>query len=101
MVRDRARKSETRREPTRFAPLRAIVTSSFGSAAGRRAPGTIRSHALPHSRPMSWKARFTPQAWINDYAVDVDPEGPTDWELTDAEAQRALPEAQSAGADLD
>ena len=50
---------------------------------------------------MSWKARFTPQAWINDYAVDVDPEGPTDWELTDAEAQRALPEAQSAGADLD
>lgn len=23
--------------------------------------------------------RFHPQAWINDYAIDVDPEGPTDW----------------------
>lgn len=27
--------------------------------------------------------RFHPQAWINDYAVDVDPEGPTDWEAND------------------
>lgn len=27
-------------------------------------------------------ARFTPQAWINDYAVDVDPEGETEWDVT-------------------
>lgn len=24
---------------------------------------------------------FVPQAWINDYAVNVDPEGPTTWEV--------------------
>lgn len=28
-------------------------------------------------------ATFVPQAWINDYAVDVDPEGPTKWDITD------------------
>jgi hypothetical protein len=27
-------------------------------------------------------ARFHPQAWINDYAVEVDPEGPTTWDVT-------------------
>lgn len=37
---------------------------------------------------MSWVktgiviARFVPQAWINDYAVDVDPEGDTEWDAT-------------------
>lgn len=28
-------------------------------------------------------ARFVPQAWINDYAVDVDAEGDTTWDVTD------------------
>jgi len=28
--------------------------------------------------------RFHPQAWINDYAVDVDPEGPTDFDVSDS-----------------
>jgi hypothetical protein len=28
-------------------------------------------------------ARFQPQAWINDYAMDVDPEGPDEWDVTD------------------
>jgi hypothetical protein len=28
-------------------------------------------------------ARFVPQANINDYAVDVDPQGPTEWDATD------------------
>lgn len=50
---------------------------------------------------MGWKARFVPQAWINDYAVDVDPMGETDWELPEADALEALPEAQSTCADLD
>lgn len=27
-------------------------------------------------------ARFTPQAWVNDYAVDVDPEGDQEWDAT-------------------
>ena len=24
---------------------------------------------------------FLPQAWINDYAIEVDPQGPTTWEV--------------------
>lgn len=30
-----------------------------------------------------YKARFQPQAWQNDYAISVDPEGPTEWDVTD------------------
>ena len=26
--------------------------------------------------------KFVPQAWIDDYAVDVDPEGPDTWDVT-------------------
>lgn len=29
-------------------------------------------------------ARFHPQAWVNDYAIDADPEGETTWDITDA-----------------
>lgn len=32
--------------------------------------------------PRRYLARFEPQAWINDYAVEVDAEGPTTWECT-------------------
>lgn len=28
---------------------------------------------------------FHPQAWCNDYAIDVDPGGPTEFEVPDAE----------------
>ena len=28
---------------------------------------------------MKATATFTPQAWVRDYAIDVDPEGPTEW----------------------
>lgn len=31
---------------------------------------------------MRYIAQFTPQAWINDYATDVDPEGQTKWDAT-------------------
>jgi hypothetical protein len=31
------------------------------------------------------KVTFHPQAWINDYATDVDPEGPTEFEVADEE----------------
>lgn len=27
-------------------------------------------------------AKFYPQAWQNDYAISVDPEGPTEWDVT-------------------
>lgn len=29
-------------------------------------------------------ARFHPQAWVNDYAVPVDPEGEVEFDVTDA-----------------
>lgn len=50
---------------------------------------------------MGYKARFFPQAWINDYAVDIDADGETDWNLTDAEAAQALSEARRPCPDLD
>jgi hypothetical protein len=28
-------------------------------------------------------AEFVPQAWVNNYAINVDPEGPTTWDVTD------------------
>lgn len=28
------------------------------------------------------KATFHPQAWVNDHAIDVDPEGETSWVVT-------------------
>lgn len=28
-------------------------------------------------------ARFQPQAWIGDYAINVDPQGATEWDVTD------------------
>lgn len=36
-------------------------------------------------------ASFNPQAWVNDYAIDVDPEGETRWDCT--EAFGSLPES--------
>jgi hypothetical protein len=35
-----------------------------------------------------YEARFDPQAWINDYAVSVDPEGETEWDCTAFVANR-------------
>lgn len=40
----------------------------------------INKHAL--AAGVAVIATFHPQAWINDYAVDVDPEGETSWEVT-------------------
>ena len=31
---------------------------------------------------MRYFAEFTPEAWINDYAIAVDPEGDTVWDCT-------------------
>lgn len=30
------------------------------------------------------RVRFDPQAWVNDYAMSIDPEGPTEWEVSEA-----------------
>lgn len=29
-------------------------------------------------------AVFTPQAWVNGWPIEVDPEGPTEWDVTAA-----------------
>lgn len=36
------------------------------------------------SNPPSITAKFHPQAWVHDYALDVDAEGPTEWDVTEA-----------------
>lgn len=33
------------------------------------------------SKQKTITVEFVPQAWINDYAYNVDPEGPTTWEV--------------------
>jgi hypothetical protein len=38
----------------------------------------------------TYLARFVPQAWVRDQAIDVDPEGDTEWDVT--EAFLALPD---------
>lgn len=29
------------------------------------------------------RVRFHPQAWVNDYAIEVDPQGKAEWEVGD------------------
>ncbi len=36
--------------------------------------------------------RFDPEAWVNDYPISVDPEGPTTFEVPLADAQNAAGE---------
>ncbi len=31
---------------------------------------------------MHYTATFQPEAWVNDHAIQVDPEGPTQWDCT-------------------
>ena len=49
---------------------------------------------------MGWTARFIPQMWVNDYAVDVDPLSETDWEITEQSAAEAL-DRERRGLDRD
>lgn len=35
-----------------------------------------------------YTAIFHPQVWVNDYAIDVDPEGETEWDVTSYLAER-------------
>jgi hypothetical protein len=36
------------------------------------------------------RATFHPQAWVNDYAISVDPEGETSWEVEEDEIEAAM-----------
>lgn len=38
------------------------------------------------------KAVFHPQAWQNDYAISVDPEGETEWEVEEDEVEAVMAE---------
>lgn len=38
-------------------------------------------------------ARFQPQAWVNDYAVDVDPDGEVEFDVTSAVTKRGKAKA--------
>jgi hypothetical protein len=31
---------------------------------------------------MTYIAHFTPEAWVNNYAIEVDPQGPQEWDCT-------------------
>lgn len=42
-------------------------------------PFTVRESQL---RALRYTARFTPEAWVNDQAVEVDPKGPQEWDCT-------------------
>ena len=51
-------------------------------------------------------AKFQPQAWVNDYAIAVDPEGPTEFDVTaeviamGREASMLIEDAQYSSDDL-
>lgn len=49
------------------------------SMAGHIEPGDVELLQWANV-PEFMTVRFHPQAWQNDYAVPVDPEGPTEWE---------------------
>lgn len=55
----------------------------------QRAPENDSTSPDEQSRPTRYRAVFTPQAWINDYAVTVDAQGETEFDVT-AEIQERL-----------
>ena len=82
-----------------------IVASAYGAVL--EAPDDVADEAAPTlgepPEGVRVPARFQPQAWVNDYAVDVDPEGETEWDATDALRGMALERARSSlcGGDVD
>jgi len=44
------------------------------------------------------KVTFRPQAWQNDYAIEVDPEGPTTWQVPDKEVKNIKPHSLESDA---
>jgi hypothetical protein len=45
--------------------------------------------------------RFTPEAWQNDYAVEVDPEGDVEWRVTPGTAESVAATVKIGSTDLD
>lgn len=42
----------------------------------------ISMHMSPAGLPFTYMAEFTAEAWLNDHAISVDPEGDTVWDAT-------------------
>ena len=51
----------------------------------------------------TYTARFTPQAWANDYAIDVDPEGEQEWTVSEGMTEDAarIVDTDAFGIDAD
>jgi hypothetical protein len=52
---------------------------------------------MTDSMTAGWRVRFWPQAWQNDYAIDVDPEGEVRFGIGDEEAADARKEIDRRG----
>lgn len=66
------------------------------------APMSRAQHVLDHHpgfHPAPIIATFEPQAWVNDYAVPVDPEGPTSFDATDYVLRSDLDALHTGGFD--
>jgi len=61
-----------------------LKTARFYASEDRRLAEDRQAAAVARASGKRVRAKFHPQAWINDYAVDVDPEGPLTWDVTDA-----------------
>lgn len=38
---------------------------------------------MPEQQPPRYVATYAPEAWVNDYAVPIDVDGPNTWDCTD------------------
>jgi hypothetical protein len=56
---------------------------------------------LQREKPQRFIARFVPQAWVSDNAIDVDPQGPTEWDCTDVFDTMPSPYRESFIDDID
>ena len=50
-----------------------------------RTPVTATLGLNPRGLPSNsrWTAHFTPEVWVDDYAVEIDADGPQTWDCTD------------------
>ncbi len=66
----------------------------------RGLPGWSATGASSDHRPLKQPVTvtFNPRAWVNDYATDVDPEGPTTFQVEAHELEDILPNSAASDA---
>lgn len=72
----------------------------FGPAEGTPAVDDADVATTSHQ----YRAHFTPQMWLNDHALDVEPQGPTSWIVSEkmlGEAARIVAAGFADGLDCD